>query len=184
MLYVIILHLFSSGQTRFWNRKLNKSTNPISLSYESCTDKQTPSGLPSVSTVSICTASTGQSIVHDVKIMKDCWVYWENSYTITSFSFSPHSLLLTWIMDSDGQSIRKSTHVCGCSCAGRAVCVAPSLLHPLHQPSVCECNGNSGLGGSYIVSHKLEKTHTHRHVSLVWSNGVFQNWFSTKWCIS
>lgn len=124
--------------------------------------RQPPSGLPSLSTVSICTPSTtGQSIVHDVKIMKDCWVYWENSYTITSFSFSLHSLLLMWIMDSDEQSIRKSTHVCGCSCAGRAVCVAPSLLHPLHQPSVCECNGNSGLGGSYIVFHRLEKnTHT------------------------
>lgn len=53
-------------------------------------------------------------------------------------------------------------HVCGCSCAGRAVCGVQSLPHPPRLPGVCECNGNSNLDDSCSASHKLNVKNTHK----------------------
>lgn len=56
---------------------------------------------------------------------------------------------------------RPRTHACGCSCAGRVACVAPSLPRLPRPPGVCECSGSSVLGGSCSASRRLEHTHTH-----------------------
>lgn len=62
---------------------------------------------------------------------------------------------------------RRRTHACGCSCAGRVACVAPSLLRPPRPPGVCECSGNSVLGGSCSASRRLEHTRCWQKLSLV-----------------